>query len=72
MWSIRTSNPSSPTDSSVRAQPSPRVKYPGKQVAQIIKIKPYFVDEFKKIQAKMWPEVLSQFKECNVEDCKFI
>ncbi|RKF60344.1 hypothetical protein OnM2_051071 [Erysiphe neolycopersici] len=70
MWSNHISNLTSPINGSLDAQLNLGVKYQGKQIAQIIKIKPQFVDEFKKVQAQMWPEVVAQFKECCVEDIR--
>jgi L-rhamnose mutarotase len=43
-------------------------KYNGKRVGQIIKLKPEFVKEYKECHAKVWPEVLKQIRDCNIED----
>jgi hypothetical protein len=48
---------------------SPKVKHPGRRYAQIVKLKPEHVDEYKKVHAAVWPEVLKQIKDCKIEDC---
>jgi hypothetical protein len=30
------------------------------------------VDKYKECHAKVWPEVLKQIKDCNIEDCRFL
>lgn len=35
-----------------------------------MKLKPDCVEEYKKCHAKVWPEVLKQIKDSNIEDCK--
>jgi len=59
--------PNSPT---VPSTPSYRQKYQGRRIAQIVKLKPEFVKEYKEVHARVWPEVLKQIKDCNIEDCK--
>lgn len=49
--------------------PSTKQKYKGKKIAQIIKLKPECVKEYKECHARVWPEVLQQIKNCNIEDC---
>ena len=39
-------------------------------MAQIVKLKPEHVEEYKKCHAKVWPEVLKQIKDSNIEDCE--
>ena len=39
-------------------------------MAQIVKLKPEFVEKYKECHAKVWPEVLKQIKDCNIEDCE--
>lgn len=51
--------------------PSYRLKNQGKRIAQIVKLKPDRVEEYKACHAKVWPEVLKQIKDCNIEDCKY-
>lgn len=29
------------------------------------------MEEYKSCHAKVWPEVLKQIKDCNIEDCRF-
>ncbi|KAI0999019.1 hypothetical protein K3495_g9177 [Podosphaera aphanis] len=69
MWTNPSSNPTSPV---ALGPPSPRpshkLKYQGKRIAQIVKLKPDCVEEYKKCQANIWPEVLKQIKMCNIED----
>lgn len=74
MWSATSSsNPASPTATKIPSVsiPSYRLKNQGKRVAQIVKLKKDRVEEYKACHAKVWPEVLKQIKECNIEDCKF-
>lgn len=47
-----------------------KVRHPGKRFAQIVKLKPEYVDKYKEVHAKVWPEVLSIIKQCNIKDCK--
>lgn len=49
--------------------PTQKLKNQGKRVAQIVKLKPEFVDKYKECHAKVWPEVLKQIKDCCIEDC---
>ncbi len=30
------------------------------------------MDKYKECHAKVWPEVLKQIKDCNIEDCRFL
>lgn len=50
---------------------STKQKNPGRRVAQIVRLKRQRVDEYKACHAKVWPEVLKQIKDCNIEDCAF-
>ncbi|CAM6085935.1 unnamed protein product [Calypogeia fissa] len=50
------------------SSPTGHEKYPGKRIGQIIKLKPQFVEQYKECHAKVWPEVLKQIKDCNIED----
>jgi L-rhamnose mutarotase len=36
-----------------------------------VKLKPEFVDKYKEVHAKVWPEVLKQIKNSNIEDCEW-
>ncbi|KAM0322686.1 hypothetical protein ACHAQA_009277 [Verticillium albo-atrum] len=45
-----------------------RQKNRGRRIAQIVKLKPEFIAEYKKAHAHVWPEVLKQIKQCNIED----
>jgi L-rhamnose mutarotase len=47
-----------------------KMKYQGKRIAQIVKLKPEHYQEYKKCHASVWPEVLRVIKRCNIEDCK--
>ncbi|CAG9940807.1 unnamed protein product [Clonostachys rosea] len=42
--------------------------YPGRRLAQIVRLKPEYVAEYKECHSKVWPEVLKQIKDCNIED----
>jgi len=69
MWqNTSSSNPASPTTSALPSQPTYRLKHQGRRVAQIIKLKPEYVEKYKECHTKVWPEVLKQIKECNIED----
>lgn len=70
MW-----QPSSPTEQQRRpsaAEPNltTRQKVEGKRVAQVVRLRKECVEEYKACHAKVWPEVLKQIKDCNMEDCK--
>ncbi|KAH6665875.1 DUF718 domain-containing protein [Plectosphaerella plurivora] len=43
-------------------------KNPGRRIAQIVKLKPEFLEQYKEVHAHVWPEVLKQIKQCNIED----
>jgi len=43
--------------------------HPGRRFAQIIKIKPECVAQYKELHAAIWPEVAKQIRECNIQDC---
>ncbi|KAI1276309.1 DUF718-domain-containing protein [Xylaria sp. FL0933] len=49
-------------------QESLRQPVAGKRIAQIVKLKPEFVDKYKEVHAAVWPEVLRQIKVCNIRD----
>jgi len=69
MWSnTSTSNPASPTTPQIPSTPTYRLKYQGRRVAQIVKLKPGCVEKYKECHAKVWPEVLKQIKDSNIED----
>jgi hypothetical protein len=79
MWSnTSATNPASPTTpqipsvspTSPTSRPAYRLKNQGRRVAQIVKLKPEFVEKYKECHAKVWPEVLKQIKDCNIEDCE--
>lgn len=75
MWSptaasaptARPTSPEQPASFSVSRQ-----KNRGRRIAQIVKLKPEFLEEYKKVHAHVWPEVLKQIKQCNIEDCTFV
>lgn len=50
--------------------PTTKMKYGGKRIAQIVKLKPEYVAVYKECHAKVWPEVLKQIRQCNIEDCE--
>jgi len=71
MWAgTSSSNPTSPTSPTTPAasKPTYRLKNQGRRVAQIVKLKPEFVEKYKECHAKVWPEVLKQIKDSNIED----
>ncbi|CAI4218298.1 unnamed protein product [Parascedosporium putredinis] len=45
-----------------------RQKIPGRRIAQIVKLKPEFVEKYKEVHARVWPEVLKQIRDCRIED----
>lgn len=42
---------------------------PSHRFAQIIKLKPQHVEEYKQLHARVWPEVLAQNEQSNIRDC---
>ena len=73
MWSnTSASNPASPTTPQIPSAASPtyRLKHQGRRIAQIVKLKPECVDKYKECHARVWPEVLKQIKDSNIEDCE--
>jgi hypothetical protein len=50
---------------------TPKVHYPGRRFAQIVKLKPEFVNKYKEVHAAVWPEVLRQIRDCNIVDCTY-
>ncbi|GKT45947.1 L-rhamnose mutarotase [Colletotrichum spaethianum] len=72
MWSSKRASPpaaaSSPTEVEAAAPVTTRQKNPGRRIAQIVKLKPEFIDKYKEVHANVWPEVLKQIKECNIVD----
>ena len=41
-----------------------------RRVGQVIYLKPEHIDEYKRVHAAVWPEVLEQIKDSNVRDCR--
>ncbi|KAL6858045.1 hypothetical protein ACO1O0_005492 [Amphichorda felina] len=68
MW-----QPQSPTEPTSSSPPAAvevvRQKNPGRRFGQIVRLKPQFVAEYKACHAKVWPEVLKQIRDCNIQDC---
>lgn len=66
-------SPTSPTAEKTENRPrlDSRARFPGRRFAQIIKLKPEHVDKYKEVHAAVWPEVLKQIKDCNIQDCAF-
>src|SRR4051812_17340847 len=57
MWSnTSSSNPASPTTPQIPSAASPtyRLKHQGRRIAQIVKLKPEYVDKYKECHAKVW------------------
>lgn len=65
-------SPSGPTsiEPQQRQRRDSRVKNTGRRIAQIVKLKPEFVEKYKEYHANVWPEVLKQIKECGIRDCE--
>ncbi|KFY50162.1 hypothetical protein V495_00338 [Pseudogymnoascus sp. VKM F-4514 (FW-929)] len=63
-------SPSDPTsiEPQQRQRRDSRVKNTGRRIAQIVKLKPEFVEQYKEYHANVWPEVLKQIKECQIRD----
>ncbi|KPM38773.1 hypothetical protein AK830_g7779 [Neonectria ditissima] len=40
----------------------------GRRFAQIVKLKPEHLDEYRACHAKVWPDVLAQIKQCNIAE----
>lgn len=40
-----------------------------RRFAQIVKLKPQYLAEYKDVHARVWPDVLAQIKQCNIKDC---
>jgi L-rhamnose mutarotase len=40
-----------------------------RRFAQIVKLKPQHLAEYKEVHARVWPDVLKQIQECNIRDC---
>jgi hypothetical protein len=86
LWSKQPASPSpngdtaSPTtpplDAALDVVASPttggRQRNPGRRFAQIIKLKPECVDQYKECHAAVWPEVQRQIKACNIQDCECV
>jgi hypothetical protein len=73
MWAPRKasiSDSGSAKDQEESTMSSAKVKNPGRRYAEIIKLKPEHVEEYKKVHAAVWPEVLKQIKDCKMEDCR--
>lgn len=72
MWKGTSSSspPASPLspNSPSASKPNYKLKNQGKRIAQIVKLKPECVEAYKECHAKVWPEVLKQIKDCNIED----
>jgi len=72
MWKGTSSSspPASPHTTKIPSVSTPnyRLKNQGKRIAQIVKLKKDRVEEYKECHAKVWPEVLKQIKDCNIED----
>jgi len=45
-----------------------RNRNPGRRFGQIVRLKPEYVQEYKACHAQVWPEVLKQIRDCNIQD----
>lgn len=77
MWSPTSGKPRDvPSDGEPPRSVSPttphvaRQKNPGRRISQIVKLKPEYLEQYKEVHAHVWPEVLKQIKQCNIEDCE--
>ncbi|CCU77681.1 unnamed protein product [Blumeria hordei] len=69
MWSYSSSRAASPlTPRSLSSQFSPRIKHVGRQMAQIIALRPGCVEEYLQSPHIAWPAVFKHMKDCNLED----
>lgn len=70
LWSPTSSALSSspPTTAEPPSPVASRVRHPGRRFAQIVKLKPEYVEKYKECHAAVWPEVLKQIKDCNIQD----
>lgn len=65
-------SPSSASSCSTTAsEEERRSRVQGKRIAQIIKLKPEHIEEYKTIHKAVWPGVLKQIKDSGIRDCKF-
>ncbi|KAI9050504.1 hypothetical protein LZ554_005666 [Drepanopeziza brunnea f. sp. 'monogermtubi'] len=53
---------------SVASKPTYKMKHQGKRIAQIVRLRKEHVEEYKRCHAQVWPEVLKQIKDSNIED----
>jgi len=71
LW-VGTSQPNSPTAATPHhplASPTfTKTKYKGRRFAQILKLKPEYYEKYKECHANVWPEVLKQIRQSNIED----
>lgn len=64
-------SPSSASSCSTTAsEEERRSRVQGRRIAQIIKLKPEHVEDYKKIHKAVWPGVLKQIKDSGIRDCK--
>jgi L-rhamnose mutarotase len=42
-----------------------------RHVGQFLYLRPECIPDYKKCHAAVWPEVLEQIKDSNIEDCNF-
>lgn len=47
----------------------PKMSQAVRRFAQIVKLKPQHLAEYKDVHARVWPDVLAQIKQCNIKDC---
>lgn len=62
---------SASTCSTTASEEERRSRVQGKRIAQIIKLRPEHVEEYKKIHKAVWPGVLKQIKDSGIRDCTF-
>lgn len=75
MWA-NTSLPNSPTTAPPQhpfSSPTfTKTKYKGRRFAQIVKLKPECYEKYKECNANVWPDVLKQIRQSNIEDCEYL
>lgn len=71
MWSKPSAPPSQAHPAASPLAPQAiKQKNPGRRFAQVVKLRPDCVDKYKEVHAAVWPEVLKQIKNCNIQDCE--
>ncbi|KAH8661857.1 hypothetical protein BX600DRAFT_512757 [Xylariales sp. PMI_506] len=67
LWSPTSEGPTDPPRVQSPQDPG-RLRNPGRRIAQIVKLRPEYIDKYKECHAAVWPDVLQQIKACNIVD----